>query len=63
MATLTHQSPAPIIVKLVDQSKHSNRIAEVVLGALGLAGALALLALVCGAALAVVIFWLRARER
>jgi hypothetical protein len=63
MAALTHQSPAPIIVKLVDQSKHSNRLAEVILGALGLTGALALVALVCGAALAVLIVWLRARER
>jgi hypothetical protein len=63
MAPLIAQSPAPIIVKLVEPSKHSNRYVEVLLGALGLTGALTLLALVCGAVLAVVIFWLRGRER
>jgi hypothetical protein len=35
----------------------------VVVGALGLTGALMLLAVVCGALLGVVLFWVRARQR
>jgi len=35
----------------------------VVVGALGLTGALALLAIVCGALLGALLFWVRARQR
>jgi hypothetical protein len=62
MAPLIAQSPAPIIIKLVDRSKSStDRVIEILVGALGLTGALALAALVCGAALAGVMFWMRRR--
>jgi hypothetical protein len=63
VAPLIAQSPAPIIVKLVDRSKSStDRVIEILVGALGLTGALALTALVCGAILGAGLFWMRKRK-
>jgi hypothetical protein len=49
----------PIIVKLVEPPKDPTGLAEVLIGALGLTGAITLLAVVLGALTAVVIFWAR----
>jgi hypothetical protein len=56
-------SPSPIIVKLIEPpSKDPTGLADVLIGALGLTGVLALLALLCGVVLAAVMFWVRSRQ-
>jgi hypothetical protein len=60
-ASGAQQSP-PIIVKLVEPYKDPTGIADVVIGSLGLAGAMALLAVVCGLLTAGVLFFLRSRH-
>ena len=57
----TFQKP-PIIVKLVEPPKDPTGLAEVLIGALGLTGAITLLAVVLGALTAVLIFWVRSRR-
>jgi hypothetical protein len=52
---------APIIVRLAPK-KDPTGLAEVLLGALGLTGALVIGALLLGAAFAVVLFLLRSRK-
>ena len=54
---------APVIVKLVEPKKDPTGIADVIIGAIGLTGAIVLLAVLLGAVMAVVMFWLRARAR
>ena len=51
----------PIIVKLVEPSELSG-LAEVLIGAIGLTGAVALLAIVAGVAMAGLLFWWRSRS-
>jgi len=59
---LLFQSPQPpIMVKLIDPPKDSE-LANLVVGALGLTGALTLLAVLFGVVLAGVIFWVRSRS-
>ena len=59
---LLFQSPKPpIIVKLIDPPKE-NELAHIVVGALGLTGALTLLAMLLGVLLAAVMFWVRSRS-
>ena len=50
----------PIIVKIVEPSELSG-LADVLLGAIGLTGALALLAITAGVVVAGVLFWWRSR--
>jgi len=52
---------APIIVKLVEPQHHETTAVDVLVGALGLTGALALTAVVCGIIVGAVLFWLRRR--
>jgi hypothetical protein len=54
------QTASPIIVKLVEP--HEKGLGEVLLGALGLTGAIALAAVVLGAVLAAVMYWIRSRS-
>ncbi len=54
------QSPSPIIVKLIEpHPKDPTGLADVLIGALGLTGVLALLSLLLGVVVAAVIFWMR----
>ena len=54
----------PIIVKIVQPEAKSelSGLADVLLGSLGLTGVIVLAAVVMGAALAGVMFWLRSRS-
>jgi len=51
----------PIIVKIVEPSELSG-LADVLLGAIGLTGLLALLAIAAGIVLAGMLFWWRSRS-
>jgi len=63
MEVLESLQTAPIIVKLVDPPKDPTGLAGVLIGALGLTGAITLIALTLGVLLAVVMFWMRSRSR
>ena len=52
----------PIIVKLVDPGTHPKGIADILIGALGLSGVLALLALALGVLVAGLLFLVRSRH-
>ena len=52
----------PVIVKLVEPKRDPTGISDVIIGAIGLTGAILLLAVLLGAMIAVVMFWLRARR-
>jgi hypothetical protein len=54
------QTASPVIVKLVEPAEKG--LADVLLGSLGLSGAIALAALVLGLVLAAVMFWMRSRS-
>jgi hypothetical protein len=54
--------PPPIIVKLIEAPHDPTGLADVLLGALGLSGVIALIAVVCGVAVAVLLFWFRRRS-
>jgi hypothetical protein len=60
--TSSFQQP-PIIVKLVEPPRDPTGIAHVVIGALGLTGAITLIAVVLGLLVAGVMFWVRSRSR
>ena len=55
------QSP-PVIVKIVEPTTDPTGIADIIIGALGLTGALALLALTLGLVVAGVLFLVRSRH-
>ena len=57
----TFQKP-PIIVKLVEPPKDPTGLAGVLIGALGLTGAITLVAVVSGVITAAIIFWVRKRS-
>ena len=52
----------PIIVKLIDPPPEISGLANVLIGSLGLTGAIVLLALVTGALFAGILFWYRSRS-
>jgi len=54
---------SPIIVRLVDPPKDPLGLADVLIGALGLTGAITLIAVFLGVLLAAAMFWLRSRSR
>jgi hypothetical protein len=61
--TLRLPAPSsPIIVKLIDEPRDPTGLAGVLIGALGLTGALTLLAVMLGLALGGLMFWLRSRS-
>jgi hypothetical protein len=51
----------PIIVKLMETPHDPTGLADVLIGSLGLTGAIVLLAVVTGAIFAGVLFWYRSR--
>jgi hypothetical protein len=55
------QSP-PIIVKIIEPNRDPTGLAGVLIGALGLTGAIVLLALVAAAIFGVALFWYRSRR-
>jgi hypothetical protein len=54
--------PPPIIVKLIEPNNDPLGLADVVIGALGLSGALAVCAILLGVLLAGVLFFVRSRH-
>jgi hypothetical protein len=54
--------PPPIIVKIIEPPHDPTGLADVLLGALGLSGVITLIAIVCGVALAALLFWFRRRS-
>ena len=52
----------PIIVKIVEPEGDPTGLADVLIGALGLTGALTLLAVVAAVVFAGVLFWIRSRS-
>jgi hypothetical protein len=54
--------PPPIIVKIVEPNNDPIGLADVVIGALGLSGALAVCAILLGVVLAGVLFLVRSRH-
>ena len=63
LATSAQRSdPPPIIVKLIEPNNDPIGLADVVIGALGLSGALAVCAILLGVLLAGVLFFVRSRH-
>ena len=56
------KEPPPIIVKLIEPNNDPIGLADVVIGALGLSGALAVCAILLGVVLAGVLFFVRSRN-
>ncbi|HEV8348534.1 MAG TPA: hypothetical protein VGQ16_18285 [Vicinamibacterales bacterium] len=52
----------PIIVKIVEPPHDPTGLADVLLGSLGLTGAIVLAAVLMGALMAGVLFWMRSRN-
>ena len=62
LLTSVQESP-PIIVKIIEPPKDPTEgIADVLIGSLGIAGVLTLLAVFCGVLMAGVLFWMRSRK-
>ena len=60
-----NQQSNPIIVTITQPAAKSelSGLADVLLGSLGLTGAIVLAAVLLGAVMAVVMFWVRSRQR
>jgi len=56
-------APAPIIVKIVETPHDPTGLSDVLIGSIGLTGAIVLLALVVGLLFGSVLFWLRSRAQ
>jgi hypothetical protein len=56
------REPSPIIVKIIEPDNDPIGLADVVIGALGLSGALAVCAILLGVVLAGVLFLIRSRH-
>ena len=56
------QPAQPVIVKLIDPPGELSSLADVLLGSLGLAGALTLAAVVAAAVFGGILFWIRSRS-
>jgi hypothetical protein len=61
MADAPGQPASPIIVKLVETPSDPTGLSDVLIGSLGLTGAIVLLALLLGLLFGTVLFWLRSR--
>jgi hypothetical protein len=60
--TIQTQPPKPLIVKIIEPPHDPTGIADVLIGSLGLTGAIVLMAVVCGVLFAGVMFWFRSRR-
>ncbi len=62
----TQQSPtnpsSPIIVKVITPPRDPTGISDVIIGSIGLTGAIVLLALLLGLIMAAILFWFRSRN-
>jgi hypothetical protein len=56
------QPASPIIVKILETPSDPTGLTEVLIGSLGLTGAIVLLALLLGLLFGIVLFWLRSRS-
>ena len=56
------QPPSPIIVKIVETPSDPTGLADVLIGSIGLTGAIVLLALLVGLMFGAVLFWVRSRS-
>ena len=56
------QLQKPIIVKIIQPPKDPTGISDAIIQAIGLTGAITLLAIVCGVVIALVLFWSRWRH-
>jgi hypothetical protein len=54
--------PKPLIVKIVETPHDPTGISDVLIGSLGLTGAIVLIAIVFGVMFAGVLLWVRSRE-
>ena len=63
-ARLQQQPPPikPLIVRVITPPRDPTGIADVIIGSIGLTGAIVLLALVLGLVMAGVLFWIRSRD-
>ena len=52
----------PVIVKIIEPPKDPTGIADVLIGSIGLTGAIVLLALALGLLMAAILFWVRSRK-
>jgi hypothetical protein len=60
---LQSQPSSPVIVKIIQPPKDpTGGLGDVLLGSLGLSGVITLLAVLCGAAVAAILFWIRSRS-
>jgi hypothetical protein len=55
-------APSPIIVRIIETPHDPTGLADVLIGSIGLTGAIVLLALLVGLLFGSVLFWLRSRE-
>ena len=62
LTSAQRSDPPPIIVKLIEPDNDPLGLADVVIGALGLSGALAVCAILLGVLLAGVLFFVRSRH-
>jgi hypothetical protein len=60
--TSTQQPQQPIIVKIVEPEGDPTGIAAVLIGALGLTGAIVVIAVVLGLVMGGLLFWIRSRS-
>jgi hypothetical protein len=56
------EPPSPIIVKIVETPSDPTGLADVLIGSVGLTGAILLLALLVGVLFGAVLFWVRSRS-
>jgi hypothetical protein len=61
MGSAIQSQPSPIIVKILETPSDPTGLADVLIGAVGLTGAIVLLALVLGLVFGAALFWLRSR--
>jgi ABC-type phosphate transport system permease subunit len=52
----------PIIVKVISPPRDPTGIADVIIGSIGLTGAIALIALLLGVVMAAILYWVRSRN-
>jgi len=62
LSRLASTQSQPIIVKLVEPKTDPTGLSDIIIGSLGLAGALGLIAVVLGAIIAGVLFYARSRR-
>jgi hypothetical protein len=61
MASATGSAPSPIIVKIMETPHDPTGLSDVLIGSIGLTGAIVLLALLIGLLFGSVLFWIRSR--